>query len=115
HLVVLGIGDSSGLATLVDELGLRSRVSVLAPRSDVPDVLAAFDLFVHPALAESFGFALVEAMAMDRPVVATPVGIAREVIEDGVSGFTIIGTDPDFIHAAITTAIDQRERWRQVG
>ena len=88
---------------------------MLAPRNDVPDVLAAFDLFIHPALAESFGFAVVEAMAMERPVVATSVGIARDVIEDGVSGFTISGTDPDSIRAAIATALAQRDRWPQLG
>jgi glycosyltransferase involved in cell wall biosynthesis len=115
HLVVLGIGDSSGLSALVAELQLGSQVTVLAPRADVPDVLAAFDLFIHPALAESFGFAVVEAMAMERPVVATSVGIARDVIEDGVTGFTISGTDPDSIRAAISTALAQRERWPQVG
>ena len=115
HLVVLGIGDSSPLLALVEELGLSSRVTVLPPRTDVPDVLAAFHLFIHPALAESFGFAVVEAMAMERPVVATPVGIARDVIEDGVTGFTISGTDPDSIRAAISTALAQRDRWPQLG
>jgi glycosyltransferase involved in cell wall biosynthesis len=115
HLVVLGIGDRTNLATLVEELGLSSRVTVLAPRDDVPDVLGAFDLFIHPALAESFGFATVEAMAMARPVVSTPVGIAREVIEDEVSGFAISGTDPDSIRAAIERALARRDRWPQVG
>jgi glycosyltransferase involved in cell wall biosynthesis len=90
-------------------------VSVLAPRDDVPNVLAACDLFIHPALAESFGFAVVEAMAMRLPVVATPVGIAREVIEDGVSGFTISGTDPDSIYMAITAALASRDRWPDLG
>lgn len=115
HLVVLGIGDSSGLAALVRRLGLAARVTVLAPRSDVPDVLAACDLFIHPALAESFGFAIVEAMAMARPVVSTPVGIAREVIEDGVSGFRISGTDPNSIREAITVALDSCDRWPELG
>ena len=50
------------------------------PRNDMPDVLAAFDVFVHPAIAESFGMVIVEAMAMARPVLSTPVGIAPEVI-----------------------------------
>jgi glycosyltransferase involved in cell wall biosynthesis len=115
HLIVLGIGDSSELAGLVHRLGLEERVSVLAPRDDVPNVLAACDLFIHPALAESFGFAVVEAMAMRLPVVATPVGIAREVIEDGVSGFTISGTDPDSIYMAITAALASRDRWPDLG
>jgi glycosyltransferase involved in cell wall biosynthesis len=115
HLIVLGIGDSSELAGLVRRLGLEERVSVLAPRDDVPNVLAACDLFVHPALAESFGFAVVEAMAMARPVVATPVGIARDVIEDGVSGFRISGTDPESICRAVTIALAHCDRWAELG
>jgi glycosyltransferase involved in cell wall biosynthesis len=115
HLIILGIGDSSQLAGLVRRLGLDARVTVLAPRDDIPNVLAACDLFVHPALAESFGFAVIEAMAMGRTVVATPVGIARDVIEDGVSGFTISGTDPDSIRAAIATSLAHRDRWPALG
>jgi glycosyltransferase involved in cell wall biosynthesis len=115
HLVVLGIGDSSSLTALVDELNLGRQVSVLSPRRDVPEVLAAFDVFVHPALAESFGLALVEAMAMARPVVATPVGIAGDVIEDGVSGIRIAGTDVDSIVDAMNRVLEQRDRWPEIG
>ena len=115
HLVVLGIGDRAPLQGLVDDLGLQRRVSVLAPRPDIPEVLAAFDVFVHPALAESFGLALIEAMAMRRPVVATPVGIAGDVLEDGVNGIRIGGTDVDSIIEAMSRALEWRDRWPQLG
>jgi glycosyltransferase involved in cell wall biosynthesis len=114
HLVVIGLGDRSGLAALVDQLGLRARVSLLAPRHELPEVMAAFDLFVHPALAESFGLALVEAMAMERVVVATAVGIAPDVIEDGVSGLRIAGTDVESIALGLQRALDCRERWPEM-
>lgn len=115
HLVILGIGDGSGLGRLAGELGIASHVHVLAPRTDVPQVLAACDVFVHPALAESFGLAVVEAMAMSLPVVATPVGIARDVIDDGVSGVLIAGTGVDAIETALTRVVEMRERWPQLG
>jgi glycosyltransferase involved in cell wall biosynthesis len=115
HLVMLGIGDRSSLGSLVTQLGLDGRVSVLAPRRDIPDVLAAFDVFVHPALAESFGLAIVEAMSMELPVVATPVGIAGDVIEDGVSGVRIGGTDPDAVLEAMERALESRDRWPELG
>lgn len=115
HLIILGIGDPSPLRALVDELGLGSNVSILAPRPDVPDVLAAMDVFVHPALAESFGLAIVEAMAMERAVVVRPVGIARDVVEEGVSGFRVAGTDPDSLRAAIERALASRDRWPEMG
>ena len=115
HLVILGRGDSTSLASLVDTLGLSERVSILSPRLDIPNVLAAFDVFVHAALAESFGLAIVEAMAMRRPVAATPVGIAGEIIEDGVSGIRITGTDVDSIVRAMTRALELRDRWPEMG
>jgi glycosyltransferase involved in cell wall biosynthesis len=115
HLVVMGIGDREPIARVVGSLGLDDRISVIAPRRDVPQVLAAFDVFVHPALAESFGLAPVEAMAMRLPVVATPVGIARDVIEDGVSGIRIDGTDADAIDAAMSRALGLREHWAEIG
>jgi glycosyltransferase involved in cell wall biosynthesis len=115
HLVVLGIGDRGPLAGLVQQLGLDGSISVIAPRSDVPAVLASLDVFAHPALAESFGLAVVEAMAMRLPVVATPVGIARDVIEDGVSGIAVAGTDVDAIANALDHALDLRDRWPAIG
>ena len=115
HLVVLGIGDSSSLARLVNGLGLDRQVSLLPPRSDVPEVLASFDVFVHPALAESFGLAIVEAMAMRRPVVTTCVGIAGDIVDDGVSGILIPGTDADSLIDALSRALDCREHWPTIG
>ena len=115
HLLILGVGDSEPLARLVDQLGLTDRIAILAPRGDVPEFLAALDVFVHPALAESFGFAVVEAMAMAVPVVATAVGIARDVIDDGVNGIRAFGTDPDSLAEAMSRALSLRSRWDALG
>lgn len=115
QLVILGVGDSSPVRHLVDQLGLGQRVNVLPYREDVPDFLAALDVFIHPALAESFGFAIAEAMAMAKPVVSTRVGIAPDVIEDGVSGIEISGTDPESLTNAMARAIAWRERWPALG
>lgn len=115
HLLILGAGESAGVRDLVRELDLTRHVSILPRREDVPELLAAMDVFVHPALAESFGFVIVEAMAMARPVVATRVGIARDVIEDGVSGIDVDGTDPESLREAMSRALAWRERWPQLG
>jgi glycosyltransferase involved in cell wall biosynthesis len=115
HLVILGAGDSSGLQDVVRDFQLGEHVSVIPRRHDVPDVIAAFDVFVHPALAESFGFAILEAMAMRRPVATTPVGIARDILEDGVSGIEIAGTDPSSLRDGMLKAIAIRDRWSEIG
>jgi L-malate glycosyltransferase len=111
HLVVLGVGDMPSLQATVKDLGLSDRVTLLDRRDDVPEVLAAFDVYVHAALAESFGFSIVEAMAMARPVITTPVGIAPDVVEDGVSGFVVTGTDPEALRDAMLRGLASRDHW----
>lgn len=63
-------------------------------RTDVPACLNAMDLFVQPSLSEAFSQVLVEAMGVGLPVVATDVGGAREVIDNGVNGIIVPPGDP---------------------
>jgi glycosyltransferase involved in cell wall biosynthesis len=100
HLVLVGsttfvdratrIDNRSYLADLrarIDALGLGDRVSMLGARDDVPELMAAFDLVLVPSWEEPMGRAVLEAMAMERPVIATSVGGPAEIVEDGMSGF----------------------------
>jgi glycosyltransferase involved in cell wall biosynthesis len=111
HLLILGVGDLPSLQATIQDLGLSDRITLLERRNDVPQVLAALDLYVHPALAESFGFSILEAMAMARPVIVTPVGIAPDIVEDDVSGFVIKGADRDALRDAMLRALASRDRW----
>ena len=94
-LVLAGPGDTGSLRALGQSLGVGDRLRCLGPRADVVDLLAATDLFVHPARAESFAMVIVEAMAMACPVVATPVGIAPEVVVDGRTGILSESAEPE--------------------
>jgi glycosyltransferase involved in cell wall biosynthesis len=114
-LVVVGQGDRSALGSLVDALGLGDSVQLLGPVNGVADVYAALDVLVHPALAESFGQAVVEGMAMATPVVATPVGVAPEVIDDGRTGFLTDGTGPQALAAGMIRALKNRHAWPDIG
>jgi UDP-glucose:(heptosyl)LPS alpha-1,3-glucosyltransferase len=53
--------------------GVAGRVRVLGPRADVPELMAAADVYVHPARTETGGIAIIEALANGVPVVATEV------------------------------------------
>jgi UDP-glucose:(heptosyl)LPS alpha-1,3-glucosyltransferase len=54
-------------------LGVADRVFVLGPREDVPHVMAAVDLLVHPARAEASGIVIVEAIVNGLPIIATEI------------------------------------------
>ena len=76
--------------------GIADRVRFMGHRSDVAEVLSAADIAVLPSLSgEAFPRAVIEAMAMGRPVVATDVGGTREAIVEGVTGFVVSPGDAE--------------------
>ncbi len=75
------------LHDLVTRLGLGDRVSFLGERSDVPEIMRALDVLLSPSVQEPFGRAVIEAMAMEVPVIATTVGGPAEIVTDGVQGY----------------------------
>lgn len=74
------------LEELCKRFGISERVKFLGRCEDLAQLLSSFDLFVSPSRIESFGLAIVEAMACGVPVVATRTGGAEEIIQDGETG-----------------------------
>jgi glycosyltransferase involved in cell wall biosynthesis len=62
---------------------LANRVQILGHRHDVPDLLAAADVFAFPSLFEGLGGSVIEAMGLGLPIVAADVPAVREVVEEG--------------------------------
>ena len=93
--VVVGEVDlDASLRALVQELRLDGHLHLLGRRSDMAEVLSAFDLFVLSSHDEGMSNAILEAMAMQRPVVATDVGGTNEVVQDGRTGVLVPAKDP---------------------
>lgn len=83
-------------------LGLDSVVRFAGFRRDVPDVLASFDIFAFPSHAEAFGVVLIEAMAMERPVVSTNCDGVVDIVVDGETGIFVHPGRSDELAAAIS-------------
>jgi glycosyltransferase involved in cell wall biosynthesis len=83
------------LHRLARSLNLNGSVRFLGEREDLPAILRAVDLVLLPSWEEPFGRTVVEAMAMEVPVVATSVGGPAEVITDGVDGVLLPPRQPD--------------------
>ena len=80
-----------------EELGVSDRVHFPGWRRDVLQLLRSMDILVHPTLAEGFGRAVLEAMAMCLPVVASKVGGLRSSVIEGETGFLVEVGDVDAI------------------
>jgi glycosyltransferase involved in cell wall biosynthesis len=106
-LVVVGDGPlRRELGAAAERLGIQEHVRFLGDRGDVDAVLAALDVFVLPSRTEGMSNALLEAMAMAHPVVATAVGGTPEVVADGQSGLLVPADDPGTMAAAIARLLD---------
>jgi glycosyltransferase involved in cell wall biosynthesis len=103
------------LKALVGQLGLQQQVIFTPFRTDVPAVMAAFDVFAMPSWDEPFGMVYVEAMAMKRPVVAWAMGGALEVVADGETGFLPATGDVDGLTDALLTLIRDPDLRRRMG
>ena len=102
HLLMVGDGDekAEGLQ-LVKDYGLEDKISFQAFRQDVPDVLAAADIFVLPSLWEGLPIGLLEAMAMGKAIIATRVDGTIEVVEPEVNGLLVEPGDKAALAAAL--------------
>lgn len=109
RFAVVGDGDyREPLQTLAKTLGIEGSVEFLGTRSDVPELLAQADVFVHlPECEEGFGIAVVEAMASGLICVCGDRGALPEIVEDGVNGFIIKNSDPETL-AGVIRSISQQ-------
>jgi len=102
-------GDGSLAATLrahARARGLADASVFAGHRTDVVDVLHAFDLFAQSSEYEGTPNCVLEAMAVGAPVVATTVGGTAELIDDGVHGLLVPPHDPEALAAALAAALD---------
>jgi glycosyltransferase involved in cell wall biosynthesis len=103
------------LRALVASSSLEGRVHWLGEREDVPDILRALDVLLLPSWEEPFGRAVVEAMAMGVPVVATSVGGPPEIVDDGREGRLVAPRDARAWAAAIRDVLDAPQRGAAMG
>jgi glycosyltransferase involved in cell wall biosynthesis len=92
-------------------LGIADCVRFLGFQSDVQLVLDSLDVFTLPSLCEALGYALLEAMAAELPVVGSTVGGIPEVIVPGVTGFVVPPENPDQLTASLRKLL-QNEKLR---
>ncbi|MFN3395437.1 MAG: glycosyltransferase family 4 protein [Thermodesulfovibrionales bacterium] len=82
----------------IEKLSLKDKVVMVGHREDIPEVLASLDVVVHPSYAnEGVPQSVLQALAMERPVVASDAGAVKEVVIDGKNGFLIQPKKPEEI------------------
>jgi glycosyltransferase involved in cell wall biosynthesis len=104
--VLAGDGpERAKLEAQAHQLGLSNRVLFLGHRQDIPDLLASCDLFVLPSLFEGLPLSILEAMAANKPVVASAIGGNDEAIIHQETGLLVPPAKPAALAAAIRTVL----------
>jgi glycosyltransferase involved in cell wall biosynthesis len=128
HLLLIGSAKFVARATRFDNeayvtalkeriraAGLEDRVSWLGEREDVPELMAALDVLLLPSHEEPFGRAVIEAMALGVPVLATAVGGPAEIIVDGREGYLLPPLEPRAWADAVERVMARTDGGRALG
>jgi glycosyltransferase involved in cell wall biosynthesis len=107
--------QSQALSARIDRSVHRDRIRTLGYRDDVPDLLAASDVFALPSLYEGFPAAVIEAMALALPVIASRIPVLHEVVEDERSGLLVPPRNPERLAEAISRVLDDPAENRGLG
>ena len=116
ELLLAGDGpERASLESLARELAIEDRVTFLGPVDDVPGLIAGAQIVAHPSKSEGLSNTILEAMAEGVPVVATAVGAAPEIIEDGRSGLLVPPGCPESLAASLGRLIDDPDLRDRLG
>jgi glycosyltransferase involved in cell wall biosynthesis len=121
HFLVVGEAShgeqeyAQGIRARCNALGMQELVTFAGFRKDVPEVMSSFDIFAFPSHAESFGVALIEAMAMRLPVVSTNCDGVLDIVVDGETGIYVPPRNPGELAGALARLVDDQALREKMG
>ena len=116
HFSMVGDGpDLVKIQNMIKESELTDKVKLLGYRSDIPDLLSEWDIYVQSSLWEGLCLTVVEAIASGLPVVATNVGGIPESVIDGYNGYLVPPKDSKALADKIIELIDNPELRKTMG
>lgn len=114
RLLLIGRGAEK-VAGMIEELNLTNRVILPGFTDDMPAMLSLIDLHVQPNSMAALSTAMLEAMAMGKPAVATRVGGHPEVVVDGETGRLCPPGNPKAMSEVIAGMIENRDKLSGMG
>jgi glycosyltransferase involved in cell wall biosynthesis len=117
YQIIGGGEEEEKLRYMINVLGLADRVNLSGYRSaqEVRLVLEQADIFLLPSLSEGLSNAVLEAMAMEIPVVSTTAGGMAEAITDGQEGFLVPPMQPELMAGEIRRLLENTTMRTEMG
>ena len=115
-LVLVGDGrQSAALRAMIDRAALGDSVKMVGMQTQVRDYYWAADFLVLPSRTEGLSNSLIEAFACGLPAVASNVGGALDIVEEGKNGLLFETENPDSLAQAVGEMLEMRSQWRAMG
>jgi len=114
-LQILGRGNPDSLKQLANQLGIGGLVYFSGFADDVKQYLLDSCLFVLPSRAEGLSNALLEAMSLGLPCVATDVSGSQDLIQNDINGLLVPSEDPEALANAVLFMLDNADRAKDMG
>ncbi|MHC1785271.1 MAG: glycosyltransferase family 4 protein [Anaerolineaceae bacterium] len=107
RLALAGSGDlQSELEALSKSLGVADRITWTGFVNDIPGFLSSMDIYIQPSINEGLSLSILEAMAAGKPVIATRVGSAEDVIDNENTGLVIQPRSEEAIVNSVKILLD---------
>jgi len=116
HLEIVGEGPyRKNLEKLIRKMKLKKSIELTGFIKDIIEKMEEFDIYVQPSLSESFGLAIIEAMNLGIPVVATNTGGIPEVVTAGKSGILVEPAKSEALSNAILQLLRDHKKAKEMG
>lgn len=100
---------------VVENYGIEKNVVFLGERTDVDEIYALMDVFALPSYREGLGISILEASAMEKPVIATDIRGCREAVDNGKTGILVPIKNPEKLAEALVYFLENPEKAREMG
>ncbi len=116
YYLICGVGEEeANLKKLIKESGLEEYVTLAGYRSDIPQIVAASDIFVFPSFHEGLPVSVLEAMAGGLPVMASAIRGNVDLITDDNNGYLFSPENPDEITDKLNRLLTSAEKRKKMG
>lgn len=115
YLLLAGKNDKNEKVLECVEPEFHDRIILPGLRGDIPLLLSIIDIFVFPSTIEAFGYSLIEAMSMAKPVLASDIPSFREFITDETNGIFFRSADSESLSKALINLIKNTDKWQAIG
>lgn len=99
---------------IVKKYGIEGKVIFLGERADVDEIYPLMDIFVLPTYREGIGGSILEASAMERPIITNDIVNCREAVENGKTGILVKTNTPEEIFKAIIYIFSNQKKAKEM-